>query len=374
MRKSQLVPVRIAGNDSSLSKGQKTFNSQIRQIEKLRASLAGWDAARLAYQEKYTRELLPLLETTMDLQVRLVHGLDRAARQKELTRSERNMLRDLIVDLASEVLAERDDAEVKAIYNRHSRSDYDSEEKAQLQDMKMFFEDMFGVDLGDAEGMDSPEEIIRRAATQFQERDEAYEAERQAREERRSRRKKSARQQEKEERAEADARQMNQSIREIYRKLASALHPDREPDPQERVRKTELMQRINQAYDKQNLLQLLELQLELEHIDRDAIGRLDEERLRHYNAILKKQVAELKHEVMRVESAFRAQFGIAPYASVKPETVTRDLDREIIHIKQNHREMEHDLLTLETVKGIKALLKKIRQQPRGNDFDDFPFF
>ena len=51
---------------------------------------------------------------------------------------------------------------------------------------------------------------------------------------------------------------MSQSIREVYRKLAGALHPDRESDPQERERKTALMQRVNQAYAKNNLLQLLD--------------------------------------------------------------------------------------------------------------------
>jgi curved DNA-binding protein CbpA len=37
-------------------------------------------------------------------------------------------------------------------------------------------------------------------------------------------------------------------VREVFRKLASELHPDRETDPAEHARKTELMQRVNQAY------------------------------------------------------------------------------------------------------------------------------
>lgn len=368
MHKSQLTTVRIAGADSTLSKGQKTFNSQIQQIEKLRARLAAWDTATAAYQGKYTRELLPQFEIATELQIRLVHRLDQAVEQKDFTRSEKRMLRELIAELAGEILTGRDDAELKAIYNRHSKSDYDSEEAAQLQVMKGMFEDMFGLDLGDDSGIDSPEEILQRAQSQFRERQADYEAEMQQREERRAKRKKSAKQLEKEARVEADAKQINQSIREIYRKLASALHPDRETDPEERTRKTALMQRINQAYDKQNLLQLLELQLELEHIDQGAIGRLDEERMRHYNAVLKKQVAELKQELMRVEYAFRAQYGIAPFVSVKPETALRDLDRDILHVKQDIREMERDLLALEATKGVKAWLKKHRYRPVGGDF------
>ena len=373
MLKPQLNPIQIAGSDSSLSKGQKTFNSQIQQIEKLRTRLAAWDAATAAYQEKFTRELVPLLANATELQVRLVHSLDRAAGQKDLTRRERRMLRETVADLAGEILAERDDAELKAIYNKHSRSDYDSEEAAGLQDMKDMVEGLFGLDLGSDGRLDSPDEILRRAQTQFQEKQALYEAEGQAREERRARRKKSARQLEKEERAEADARQVSQSIREIYRKLASALHPDRETDPQERVRKTALMQRINQAYDKRNLLQLLELQIELEHIDRNVIARLDDERLRHYNAILREQIAELRQELMRVEATFRAQFGIDPFVSMKPETVVRDLAHEILLVKQANREIERDLLALAGTKGIKAWLRKALRQPARDDFYDLPF-
>jgi hypothetical protein len=372
MRKSQITSVKITQTDSPLSKGQKTFNSQIQQIEKLRARLAAWDAATTAYQQKYTRELVPLMATGAELQVKLVHTLDRAAAQKELTRTERRKLTELLVDLAGELLMERDDAELKAIYNKHSQSDYDSEEAAELQDMKDMFEGMFGVDLGDDE-IDSPDEFMRRAQAQLHEKQTNYHAEQQVRDEQRVKRKKSAKQLEKEERAEADARQINLSIRDIYRKLASALHPDRETDPQERIRKTELMQRINQAYDKQNLLQLLELQIELEHIDRNAIGQLDEERLRHYNAVLKRQTTELKHELMRVESAFCAQFDISPFADVRPETIVRDLDHDIVLVQQENREMERDLLALKEPKGVKAWLKKLRRRRVDDGFGDFPF-
>lgn len=373
MPKSQLTPVRIAASDSPLSKGQKTFNRQIQQIEKLRRRLTAWDAATISYQQKYTQELLPLLTIAIELQVRLVHSLDCAAAQKGLTRTERRTLGELIASLAGSLLGERDDAELKAIYNQHSASDYDSEEAAQLQDMKDMLEDVFGFDLGDDVKLDSPDDIMQRVQAQFEQQQADCAAEQQAREKRRADRKKSARQLEKEERAEADARQINQSIREIYRKLASALHPDREPDPQERVRKTALMQRINQAYDKQNLLQLLELQLELEHIDRNAIGRIDEERLRHYNAILKRQIAELEHETMRVESSFCAQFGIAPFVAVKPETVMRELAGDIARMRQDNRAMEQDLLALEDAKSVKAWLKKFRQRPADDDFDGCPF-
>ncbi|WP_341888453.1 hypothetical protein [Variovorax sp. YR752] len=46
-------------------------------------------------------------------------------------------------------------------------------------------------------------------------------------------------------------------MRDIFRKLASALHPDRETDAQQRKVKTALMQKANQAYAANDLLALL---------------------------------------------------------------------------------------------------------------------
>ena len=54
------------------------------------------------------------------------------------------------------------------------------------------------------------------------------------------------------------ALEASQSVRDVYRKLVSALHPDREADGAERERKTALMQRANQAYERNDLLELLD--------------------------------------------------------------------------------------------------------------------
>jgi curved DNA-binding protein CbpA len=201
-----------------------------------------------------------------------------------------------------------------------------------------------------------------------------YEAARQAREERRAKRKKSAKQLAREAQEQADAHQSSQSIREVYRKLASALHPDREPDAQERERKTGLMQRANQAYAKNNLLQLLELQLELEHIDQASINNIGEDRLKHYNKVLKEQLVELEHEILHVEAGFKAQFGISPFEGVSPHNILRDLERDIAVHRQTLSDMHEDLIAFEDIKTLKSSLRELRRRPRmKDDLDDLPF-
>jgi hypothetical protein len=283
------------------------------------------------------------------------------------------MISELIAGLAGDLIEESDDAQLKAAYNRHSQSDYDSEAAAELEDMKSVLEAMLGVELGDDLDTNSPEEVLQRAHARMEELQAQETAENQAREERRAKRKKSAKQLAAQARQEAEQAQLSQSIREVYRKLASALHPDREPDPQERERKTALMQRANQAYGKNNLLQLLELQLELEHIDQSAINDISEDRLKHYNSILKEQLGELDQEILHVEARFRYSYGIPPFIELSPDTVVRNLAGDIAELQQSIRDLEKDLLVFEDLKKFKSWLKGIKRRQAVHRFDEMPF-
>jgi hypothetical protein len=307
------------------------------------------------------------------LQVKMVHLLEQAYDEKGLTKSERRTISELIAGLAGELIEEQDDAQLKAIYNRHSQSDYDSEAAAELEGMKSALEAMLGEELGNDIDMSSPEDLLQRAHAKMEEEYAREAAENQAREERRAKRKKSAKQLAAEARQEAEKAELSQSIREVYRKLASALHPDRETDPLERERKTALMQRANQAYGNNNLLQLLELQLELEHIDQSAINNISEDRLKHYNAILKEQVGELDQEILYVEARFRDAYGIAPFVRISPDTVVRGLAGDIEAVRQTVRDLEEDLLVFQDPKALKSWLKSVKRQRAALQFDEIPF-
>ena len=360
----------VTGRDHPpLSKEQKAFNTLIKKIDEKRASLAAWQAVIPSYQKKYASEFVPLVETSQDIQIELVHSLDRASDQKGLTSTERRMIDDLISELAGELAAERDDADLKNIYNKHSGSDFDAEEAAAVKGMKSMLEEVIGVDLGDDFDMSSPEELFNRAQAHMHEQQTQYEADRQAHDERQAKRKKTAKQIAKEAQQLAEEQQTSQSIRELYRKLASALHPDREPDQQERDRKTELMQRINQAYDKKNLLLLLELQLELEHIDHATINNITAGRLKHYNKILKEQLNELENEIYNTVDMFKAQFGISPFARIAPSTIMRNLAADIVGIQHAIRDLKSELFIFQDIKKLKAWLKEARRRRKMEYFE-----
>jgi hypothetical protein len=369
------LPLSIAAKTgkAQLSKHQKTFNGLIKQIEQGRARLAAWDVAIPRYQQKHTAELQPLIDKIQALEASIAQALDQAHGQSGLTKTERRKIAGIIVEITDELLAEQDDADLKALYNKHSGLDYDEVRAEDQATLKSAVEEILGFDLGDDFDLSSPEGLMEKSQEKIREQQAQLNAAREARIEREAHRKKSPKQLAKEAREAADEQQLKQSIREIYRKLASALHPDREPDPQERARKTALMQKVNQAYDKNNLLQLLELQLELEQIDQDHINNVSEERLKHYNKILREQLGELHHEIVRVEAGFMAQFMFDPFEEPDPHTILKSLSVEIAEVQREIRELQRDLAACEDIKKLKLWLKNKHQPKRRERFDDVLF-
>jgi hypothetical protein len=365
-RKALLSPSLVLTSAAPLNKDQKAFNTLIKKIDARRAELADWGEAIPLFKQRYVSELLPLRDRETALHIQLAVSLDMAHGQKGVTKGEKRKLSTMIAELALLVLARKDDDQIKALYNTHSQSDFDVEEAARQNDMKSMLEEMLGMDLGDDIDLNSPDEVMQRLESQFRAQHEAGQGQT-------APRKKTAKQLARDAQREAEEKQMSQSIREVYRKLASALHPDREPDPVERQRKTELMQRANEAYEKGNLLQLLELQLQLEHIDQAHLATLGEERLKHYIKILKGQLGELEAEIQHVEYGFAAEFGLSPFERLRPHELMPMLHADLADCEINIRRVQAELDNVGDPKQLKAWLKTITLRRQRTTDLDFPF-
>jgi curved DNA-binding protein CbpA len=159
----------------------------------------------------------------------------------------------------------------------------------------------------------------------------------------------------------------------VYRKLAAALHPDREPDEQERERKTKLMQRVNAAYEKKNLLQLLELQLDAEQIDQEHLNNIAEDRLKYFIKILKEQLFELEQEVAVYEQEFNSRMQRPFYTRLSPKTMMMSLEMDIRSLRHDIGNLKNNIKIFQNSSSLKAFLKsyKIPKQRPADDFDDF---
>ena len=358
----------IAPSGAPLSKEQKSFNQLLNKIETQRKLLQEWEDATVSFRQKYATELKPLAQQCSELRVRFIHLLHGMHPQKGLTRRDREDLSELIAQLAEgEMLQAGDDAELKAIFEFHADmepGELDASDRQGFESFKAMFEAEFGVPLDDSIHMDSSFQDLQRVMARAMADKLAAEGAAQpdadtagAAHQQPKPRKKSAKTLAKEAAKAQEEQQISLSIREVYRKLASALHPDREPDPAERERKTALMQRVNDAYANKNLLQLLELQLELEHIDAAHLANLAPERLRHYTQILKDQLKELKDEVAFREMDFEMQFGPHTTGRWTPKKIRPWLQYELALARQGIQELKHLLVACQDVKQLKAFLK-----------------
>lgn len=369
---SELVRVPVAPDGSAPSKAQKAFNRLIEKIEAQRQALAAWQAFLPQFQQRVAAEVEPLQQRCLAARWSLAMLFDNAHDRAGTTKREQAKLASLVLDLCAELLqsADEEDPALIALHDKHSHASLAERKEEESRFLMDMAETMFGVDLDEGQDLSSPETVRAALHRKMQEQHSAQ-AELAAQAAAVPPRRKSAKALAKEAQIAAQAQAATMSVREIYRKLASALHPDRETDDAERVRKTALMQQVNQAYAKSDLLRLLELQIEAEQINLATLGAISEQRLGHYNQVLAEQSAQLDHEIDALTLPYQHQTG-AFGGSLKPETLSRTLDGDLAQLRHDARRIEHDLKRLEDRAVLKAWLRGVKVQHRrsGADSDD----
>ncbi len=379
MSKPHSVAIAQVSGTRTLSPGQKKFNTLIQKIDIQRQLLLAWGEHIPLYQQRHAAEFVPLITEHANASVKLAHLLDERHDAKGLSKADRQLMSELICDIARNWMDGEREADMKALYNRHSDVDVDTEEQQSRNRLKAAIEQELGIDLGDDLDLAAPGELLQRMQEKMREKAEAlgesaeghpfaqgkgpFGSDPAHAARARTRRKPTAKQL----KAQQEEAHISQSIREVYRKLASALHPDREPDSAERTRKTALMQRVNQAYDKRDLLALLQLQLEIEQIDQRALDGIAEDRLKHYNKVLAEQLSELMQEVQQVANGFKEQYGIHPGLRVTPPTLNRTFIMQKQDLQYDIFETERLLRELVDTTQLKRWLKERRQSANNVD-------
>ncbi|NML15016.1 J domain-containing protein [Azohydromonas caseinilytica] len=380
MSRTSALQVAASPDGPALTPQQKRFNNLIRQIEQARQTLAAWPEAIAAYRHSHAQVVQPLLDELDAADRQRAFALDERLDRPGWTKTERDTLAALVRETVRRLLDGGDaDPALKALYDKHSDIDFDTEQQEMALALKNAAEALTGLDLGDDEGIHTEADVFERVQRGFSEQapDEEAEDFREAQPEPEpetpSARRRRAAQRKREAQAEAQARQATQSLREVFRKLASALHPDRETDPAQRAAKTALMQQANQAYQSGDLLTLLELQLQVEQIDAGHIAQADPQRLKHYNKVLAEQLSEINGECARVESAFRFEFGLEPRFGTDPQRLGKILETQARALRAELEQMALELRMLEDKALAKRWLRHERQRLRDEDFG-FGFF
>ncbi|WP_046270502.1 J domain-containing protein [Pseudomonas syringae] len=346
-----------------LSAGQKKFNTLMEKLEARRKLLQQWLSISATCEKLWIEELVPMLSEQAANEMNKLRLLDVAFDQFRLAKKDRHTVLEIICVLTMSLMGGEHDEELKRLYFKYTGNDYDEEERLQNQRFKSSLEEDLGVELDDDVDLDSLEDVTRHIEEKLREQTEQAQGAQKPKKPTAS-----------ELRREQEEAEGSQSLREIYRKLVSALHPDREQDADERDRKTALMQRVNEAYEGDDLLALLKMQMEIEQIDQSHIDSISDKRLKHFNRILSEQLRELEDEIHDRKMLIRERFLMDPYEDLKPKTANTKCARQVKAIREHLDEEQDELQALTTPKSLKAWLRDQREMAemleRVEEFDD----
>jgi hypothetical protein len=364
---------------SAQNKAQRDFNRLISQIGQQRELLAQWQGVELRHRQRLVAEMQPLQRQLREARLALLRLLDALLgdihASPKLTKPQRRKLAAWIPQLAGMLLEEGDDAEVEAVFDRYSDVTHAELRQADLAGAAAMFGHVLGEDALKGHQAESIDDLMQHAAEHMAARAEAEQQTReQAREQARDgRAQQSARGRKAEaarQRQTEASQQAGQSVREVFRKLASALHPDRETDAGERERKTALMQQANDAYGRNDLLTLLTMQLALEQIDDQHLANLPDARLAHYNQVLREQLQVLQQEVQACVQPFRVTLGSIGRA-LTPAAVDSALTADLADMRQGLRAMAHDIALLRDPATRRGVINGLEMPDDGDGPDAF---
>ena len=161
---------------------------------------------------------------------------------------------------------------------------------------------------------------------------------------------------------QAQAEKMTtQSLKSVYLKIASIIHPDREPDEAKKVEKTELLQRANEAYEQEDLFYLLKLQLEVEQNKGDGKKGLTAEQVKFYQMALEAQYQNLKQQtqVLIDSLVWSEKAKIAVQKSkgqLNIQNLYKQIDADVSAVKQQLKAEKQRLMYMGREEGLEMLL------------------
>lgn len=366
IKKDQLSAVVVGkGLDKkSLSTQQKEFNRLTEKIGQSKAQIELLNALGERMHKRSVLEMQPLLSQFQAQQAEMVRLFDRMLRQHKFNNPETRKLHQIITQMSFDLINAGFD-DLKEIYNFYSPDeDFDAvtTEAADLTAamMKDLANQMFGSDLDEDADIDTPEKlqayIDQKMAERAQKSEEAKT--RKAEKPKTAQQLKAeAKRAAQEEKRKLEEKKISQSVREVYMDLVKAFHPDREPDEDEKVRKTAILQRVTAAYEANDLLALLQLQLELERIDAEKLDTLADDKLRYFNKSLRSQLAELEEELWQLEAELAQMTNTPPLGYFNPQQLEREFEKRLKALKKDIKALKNELELMRDPKMLKIWLK-----------------
>ena len=326
-----------------LSKPEQKLNRLIDQIEQQKLLLATWQKAKDEIRTYSQKALMPAYRDLYTTLYEQMQTLWNSLNLYRFNKSDSTIIEDKIQNLAcllqdSHMLNQQqmDEVEKMHAYFQQPAQLAESKKKSKksaVAEMNVDFE---------SDAMD--EYVEDWDAEQYQ----------QAREQA-----KLKRQQDKQAQAE---KMTTQSLKSVYLKIASIIHPDREPDEAKKIEKTELLQRANEAYEQEDLFFLLKLQLEIELSKHASNKGLGAEQIKFYQQALEAQSQALKQQIQQLIDSLvwsnKAKIAVQKSkGQLNIQNLYKQIDADVSAVKQQLKAEKQRLMYMGKESGLEMLLE-----------------
>ena len=349
-----------------VSPQHKKLNRLIESIEQQKLLLAEWENAKSEIQQYAGQKLMPAYHQLNKVLYQQLEQLWNSLSRYEFSQSDLAQLDEKIQDLAlslqsNQIMSEQQcDLSEQIIVFYHQTSEHaelkrtkSSKQNQHIQQNQNAHDDLEQSSV-DVSGVDRDQLIDQSESWDWeydfdQQRDQYSQVREQA---------KLKRKQDKQVQAE---KMSEQSLKSVYLKIASIIHPDREPDEAKKAEKTELLQRANEAYEQQDLFYLLKLQLEVEQ-QRLNKKALSDEQLKFYQMALESQSFKLQNQIdVLIDRLIWSQKAKIAVQKAKGQLNIKDLykqiDVDVSAIKHQLKAEKQRLMYMGRESGLEMLLE-----------------
>ena len=331
---------------TALSPQQKKLDRLIDKIEQQKLELKQWQQAEEDLQQYTHKTFMPVYHELHGVLFEQLEQLWKHLQETNFTKAELVVLDEKIQYLAdylqdSKAMSAQEANKVNEIFTYYQqRAEHAQFRKSQKKtnELERFFKNENVPDPADAEGFEEW------ASDHFQQiREQA----------------KLKRQQEKQKQAAAMA---EQSVKSVYLKIAAAIHPDREANDVKKIKKTELLQRANEAYAEQDLFALLKMQLQIEQ-ERDPLQKsLSAEQVKLYQLALDVQSQKLQEQIdaliNRLVWSSKTRIAVKKAkGKVQIADLYKQIDEDTSAIKQQIKVEKERLMYIKKVSGLEMFLR-----------------
>jgi hypothetical protein len=354
------------GDQAPLTPAQQRFNDLLARIEQLSGlieRLQAWsDRHRYAHIQALSESVQMAQAHRKSLLLFVHERLQTADFTDRQQRMARALVRGMIAHFASSA-----DPQVQALVDVYV-SEEDTQEAAEeqaeaAQRLRERIEEALGQPIEKPSQYQTPEDMMQAGMRQWQRQQEADEQRKAAKRAARKAQKQAQKKDAAAEKGQVPAAQLREldaksAIRTVFRQLASALHPDREPDDTERLRKTALMSEVNAAYEKNDLTTLLRLQMQVTQVKPGSAARMADAQLVAMALLLKEQVAALEDDLDQLQGRLSQELCVPVRADADEASMTQALQR--IQADQRHSadSLAADLRRIQSDAELKRWLKE----------------